>query len=172
MCKKPVLCQPDFTKPFHLHMDALAYGMGAILSQEGESTPTTTSTKPRLYPVAYYSATFTETKQNYNIYDWELLAIMKAITHWWPYLIWTQSPFTIYMDHADLLYWKSPRKLNQCIIRWHSKLQDYHFTIQHIPGKLHTAADSLSGPPGSDLGKDDNQDIQMIPSEAFQPATI
>jgi hypothetical protein len=34
------------------------------------------------------------------------------------------------------------------------------------------AADSLSRPPGSDLGKDDNQDIQMIPSEAFQPATI
>ena len=34
------------------------------------------------------------------------------------------------------------------------------------------AADSLSRPSGSDLGKDDNQDIQMIPSEAFQPAAI
>jgi hypothetical protein len=27
-------------------------------------------------------------------------------------------------------------------------------------------------PSGSDLGKDNNQDIQMIPSEAFQPAAI
>jgi RNase H-like domain found in reverse transcriptase len=62
MCKKLVLCQPDFTKPVHLHTDALAYGMGAILSQEGESTLTTTSTKPKLHPVAYYSATFTETE--------------------------------------------------------------------------------------------------------------
>jgi hypothetical protein len=26
-------------------------------------------------------ATFTETEWNYDIYDWELLAIMKAITH-------------------------------------------------------------------------------------------
>jgi len=30
----------------------------------------------------YYSATFTPTEQNYNIYEWELLAIMKALTHW------------------------------------------------------------------------------------------
>jgi secreted protein with Ig-like and vWFA domain len=57
-------------------------------------------------------------------------------------------------------------------VRWHSKLQDYHFTIQHISGKLHTAADSLSRLPGSDLGKNNNQDIQMIPSEAFQQAAI
>jgi hypothetical protein len=34
------------------------------------------------------------------------------------------------------------------------------------------AADSLSRPPGSDLGKDDNQDIQMIPNEAFKPFAI
>jgi hypothetical protein len=56
--------------------------------------------------------------------------------------------------------------------RWHSKLQDYHFTIQHVPGKLHTAADSLSRPPSSGLEKGDNQDIQMIPDEAFQPMAI
>jgi RNase H-like domain found in reverse transcriptase len=82
MCKKPVLRQPDFTKPFHLHIDTSAYGVGAILSQEGESMPTTTSTKPKLHPITYYLATFTETKWNYDIYDQELLAIMKAITHW------------------------------------------------------------------------------------------
>jgi hypothetical protein len=97
---------------------------------------------------------------------------MKVITHWQPYLIWTQSPFTIYMDHTYLLYWKSPRKLNQHTARWHSKLQDYHFTIQHISGKLHTAADSLLRPPGSDLGKDNNQNIQMILNEAFQPLAV
>jgi Integrase zinc binding domain len=56
--------------------------------------------------------------------------------------------------------------------RWHSELQDYHFTIQHVPGKLHTAADSLSRPPSSGLEKGDNQDIQMIPDEAFQPMAI
>jgi RNase H-like domain found in reverse transcriptase/Reverse transcriptase (RNA-dependent DNA polymerase) len=69
MIDKPVLQQPDFTKPFFLLTDASAYGMGAILSQEGGTTDQTTSRKPRLHPIAYYSATFTETEHNYNIYE-------------------------------------------------------------------------------------------------------
>src|SRR6266850_3157667 len=103
MCNKPVLRQPDFTKPFYILTDASAYDMGAILLQEGESAVLQIETphkKPKLHPVAYYSATFTETERNYDIYDRELLAIIKAITHWRPYLIWTEEPFTIYTDHA------------------------------------------------------------------------
>jgi RNase H-like domain found in reverse transcriptase len=43
MTDKPVLRQPDFTKPFFLLMDTSAYGMGAILSQEGGTTDQTTN---------------------------------------------------------------------------------------------------------------------------------
>ena len=86
MCEKPVLQQPDFTKKFFVHLDALAYGVRAILSQEGESS-TSNPSKPCLHPVAYYLATFTATERNYDIYECELLAILKAITHWRPYLI-------------------------------------------------------------------------------------
>jgi RNase H-like domain found in reverse transcriptase/Reverse transcriptase (RNA-dependent DNA polymerase) len=144
MINKPVLWQPDFTKPFFLLMDTSAYGMGAILSQEGGSTTPNTMQKPKLHPVAYYSATFTETECNYDIYEWELLAIIKAISHWRPYLIWTKEPFTILTDHANLLHWKSPQKLNRHTTQWHGELQDYNFKLQHIPGKLHMAADALS----------------------------
>jgi RNase H-like domain found in reverse transcriptase/Reverse transcriptase (RNA-dependent DNA polymerase) len=167
MVNKPILQQPDFTKPFILLTDASAYGMGAILSQEGESNSSNPTQKPRLHPIAYYSATFTETECNYNIYNRELLAIMKAITHWRPYLIWMKEPFTILTDHANLLHWKSPRKLNRRTTRWHRELQDYNFKLQHVPGKLHTAADALLWPPGADEGKDDNQQITMIPEAAF-----
>jgi RNase H-like domain found in reverse transcriptase/Reverse transcriptase (RNA-dependent DNA polymerase) len=38
MISKPVLQQPDFTKPFFVLTDASAYDVGAILSQEGGST--------------------------------------------------------------------------------------------------------------------------------------
>jgi hypothetical protein len=62
MADKPVLQQPDFTKPFFLLMDASAYGMGAILSQEGGSNGTNTTQKPKLHPVTYYLATFTKTE--------------------------------------------------------------------------------------------------------------
>ncbi len=36
MCSRPVLTQPNFDKPFFLQTDTSAYGVGAILSQEGE----------------------------------------------------------------------------------------------------------------------------------------
>ncbi len=64
MCVKLVLQQPNFKKTFYLQTDTLVYSMGAILSQEGE----TTNSKPKHHPVAYYSATFTLTEQWYDIY--------------------------------------------------------------------------------------------------------
>src|SRR6267142_7078897 len=51
--------------------------------------------------------------------------------------------------------------------RWHSELQDYHFTLEHVPGKTHTAADALSRPSGSDEGKQDNQQITILPEATF-----
>jgi len=65
MCDKPVLRQPDFAKPFYVLTDASAYSVGTILSQEGESNILHVETphkKPKLHPVAYYSATFTKTE--------------------------------------------------------------------------------------------------------------
>ena len=82
MCRQPVLKQPDFTKPFAVFTDTSAYGIGAILSQEGGSLSSNTTQKPKLHPIAYYSATFTEIEHNYDIYERELLAIIKAISHW------------------------------------------------------------------------------------------
>ena len=34
MCNKPVLRQPDFTKPFIILKDASAYGVGAVMPQQ------------------------------------------------------------------------------------------------------------------------------------------
>jgi hypothetical protein len=53
MCKKPVLQQPNFTKTFYLQTDASAYGVGAVLLQEG-GTPDSPTQKPKRHPVAYF----------------------------------------------------------------------------------------------------------------------
>jgi hypothetical protein len=128
---------------------ASAYGVGAILSQEGKAPagdPPKPS-KPKLHPIAYYSATFTPMERNYDIYERELLAVIKALANWRPYLIWTETPFIVRMDHANLLHWKEPQNLNCRTARWHAVLQDYNFKIEHVPGKDHQAADALSRPP-------------------------
>jgi hypothetical protein len=64
MCQSPVMMQLNFNKQFYLQTDALAYGVGTVLSQEGETTTPSLlkCTKPILHPIAYYSATFTPTK--------------------------------------------------------------------------------------------------------------
>ncbi len=166
MCSRPVLTQPDFNKPFFLQTDTSAYGVGAILSQEGEHHATA-SQKPKLHPIAYYSATFTPTERNYDIYEQELLAIMKSLTHWRHYLGWTKYPFTILTDHANLLYYKTPKKLNRRTARWHADLQEYDFVIKHVPGKINTPADELSRPPNADQGQDDNENQTLLKPELF-----
>ena len=161
---------------FYLQTDALAYGLGAVLSQEGgtpHQIPTKTpSTKPTLHPVAYYSATFTPTEQNYDIYKWELLAVMKSLSHWRPYLGWTKEPFIIWTNHANLQYWKSPRNLNCRTARWHADLQEYDFQIKYILGKTNIPSNFLSQPPTADRGKDDNQGITILPPEWCKALSI
>jgi hypothetical protein len=170
MCSKPVLKQPDFTRKFYLQVNASAYGVGAVLSQEGENTTTSLAkhSAPTLHPTAYYSATFTPTERNYDIYERELLAIMKSLAHWRPYLGWTREPFTILTDHANLQYWKAPKNLNRRTARWHADLQEYNYKIKHIPGSTNIPADALSRPPGIDKGEEDNQNVTIIPPEKFQ----
>ena len=128
---------------FYLQTDMSKYGVGAVLSQnEGPQL----TTLQKCHPVAYYSAMFSPTEQNYDAHDLEFLGVIKAIDHWRPYLIWTQEPFVIETDHKNLTYWKSPRKLTGRTARWHEKLQDYNFCIVHIQGKNNTPADALSHP--------------------------
>ena len=165
MCSHPVLKQPDYDKPFFLATDASAYGVGAVLSQEGDFNPRTK--KFIQQPIAYYSATFTPTERNYDIYERELLAVIKALDHWRPHLAATEDPVTVLTDHANLTFWKNPRKVNRRVARWFSFLQDYNLVIKHVPGKLHAGPDMLSRPPNVNKGEDDNTDVTLIPPEAF-----
>ena len=124
------------------------------------------------HPVAFFSATFTPTERNYDIYERELLAVMKALAHWRPYLGWTKFPFTIMTDHANLQYWKSPKNLNRRTARWHADLQEYDYEILYVPGKTNTPPDALSRPPGADKGETDNKDITVLPEDKFITAAI
>ncbi len=92
---------------------------------------------------------------------------MKSLTHWRHYLGWTKYPFTILTDHANLLYYKTPKKLNRRTARWHADLQEYDFVIKHVPGKINTPADELSRPPNADQGQDNNEDQTLLKPELF-----
>ena len=78
-----------------------------------------------------------------------------------------EIPVTILTDHTNLTHWKATRKVNRRVARWFAEIQDYNLVIKHVPGKIHTAPDMLSRPPGADQGKQDNTDIVLLPPSLF-----
>jgi hypothetical protein len=75
---EPILVQPVLNDQFDLEVDASGFAVGVVLLQKKEDG--------KRHPVGYYSATLNEAKHNYDIYNLELLAIIKALRNWRPLL--------------------------------------------------------------------------------------
>jgi len=65
-----VLALPRREGKFRVEVDVSGYTIGGVLSQEQEG---------KWKPVAFLSRTMSPTERNYEIYDKELLAIVKAL---------------------------------------------------------------------------------------------
>ncbi len=95
------------------------------------------------HPMAYYSRKLSLAKQNYDIHDKELLAIVAALEAWRVY-IEGASKLTILIDHKNLLHFITTKELNKRQVRWSKKLGQYKFKILYILGKENDKADALS----------------------------
>ncbi len=163
VAEEPVLLFPKLDEPFEMEVDASAIAIGAVLNQKGEDQ--------RTHPVAYYSESFSATERNYDIYNRELLAIVKSLRQWRTYLLGSPHKITIYMDHSNLQYWKEPQKINRRVAREFQELSEYEFTLKHIPGTSNTRADALSRRTNQNEGKEDNSNVTILPSEVFANTT-
>jgi len=70
-----------------------------------------------------------------------------------------EAPFTIQTDHGALAWIQRFKEPEGQIARWVQKLQEYRFTIIHLPGHRHNNADALSRLPCRQCG--------MVPAEEF-----
>jgi hypothetical protein len=94
---EPILAQPVLNDQFDLEVDASGFAVGAVLLQKKEDG--------KRHPVGYYSATLNEAKHNYDIYNLELLAIVKALHNWRPLLAGSPHDIRVFSDHMNLQYW-------------------------------------------------------------------
>jgi len=138
--------------------DTSGHAIGGVLSQEQEG---------KWKPISFLSRTIQPAEQNYEIYDKELLAIVEALTKWRQYLLDAKEPFEVWTDHENLKYFREPHKLNGRQARWYLKLQDYNFTLKHIPGKINTKADILLRKDQVNT-KEDNKDVQLLKDKLWQ----
>ena len=127
---------PDQSRPFQIECDASKYVSGAVLTQQDNNGDR--------HPVAFLSKTFNETEQNYEIYDRELLAIIRALEEWRHYIQGSGHTTVIYSDHQNLTYFQSAQKLNQRQARWSLYLSEFDVKLIHQPGSKMIQSDALS----------------------------
>lgn len=103
-----------------------------------------TSDDDILRPAAFFSKKLSPTECNYEIYDKELLAIIRCFEEWRPELEGAASPVQVITDHKNLEYFMSTRNLNRRQARWPEFLSRFNFHIMYRPGKLGAKPDSLT----------------------------
>lgn len=156
--EEPVLHLPQDNGQFRVEVDACGYAVGGVLSQEQEG---------KWHPIAFLSHAMSPAEKNYEIYDKELLAIITALQDWRHYLLDAKERFEIWTDHENLKYFREPHKLNGRQARWYLKLQDYDFTLRHVPGKTNVKADILSRLLQLDGDEEKDKAVQVLKEEWF-----
>jgi hypothetical protein len=126
----------NYNRKTILETDASDWASGGVLSQIDDEGV--------LRPVAYFSSKHSAAECNYEIYDKELLAIIKSLEEWQPELLRTQVPFDIITDHKNLEYFTTTKALNQRQVRWSEFLSGFDFKIVYQPGSQAARPDALS----------------------------
>lgn len=129
----PVLWNPDFTLTFILQTDASDRGLGALLLQEKSG---------EYHPLVYLSKKLLPREQNFATVEKECYAIVWAVQRLQKYLYGRE--FIIETDHRALQWLKTMKSQNPRLLRWSLVLQEYRFTVKHIPGANNKMADLLS----------------------------
>ena len=128
------LSQPDYGKPFFLHVDASDLCTGGTLSQfDPDGT---------LRLIECRSKRSSPAETRYPTHERELLALVEALGQWRHHLL--DADVVVLSDSICLTYFATQPNLTSRQARWAQKLADYHLTVRHIPGTQNAAADALS----------------------------
>ena len=94
-CTKPILkvYNPDLS--MCLECDTSGFAMGGILSQKQDNG--------LWHPVAYCSESMSKEEHNYEIYDREMLGLIRALEDWQHFLEGIE--FEVITDHKNMEWW-------------------------------------------------------------------
>jgi hypothetical protein len=158
IARNPKLHPPDLAKPFELHTDASAFALGATLFQHDD--------RGKKLMIGAASRKLTETERNYDVWDRKFMGFIFGLNHWKHLLAGTLIPVQVFVDHANLTYYRHPQKIPRQVTRYINDLSEYNFTLKHIAGPTNRA-DALSRRPDYDDGSNDNEDVVALPDHLF-----
>ena len=93
----------DDKKPIQIKTDASNLAIGVCFSQKYNK---------QWHPIAYLLRKFSSAKQNYDVHDKKLLAIIVSLKTWRVYAKGAPQ-LTIFMDHKNLLQFTTTKQLNR-----------------------------------------------------------
>ena len=124
----PILHFVDDLKVFRIEANSFDYATGSVLSQQ-------LSDDLKWHPITFYLKSLNAIKQNYEIHDKEMLAVMRSLEEWQHFLKDVKHKVKIWMDHKNLKYFMTVKKLNHRQARWSLYLSRFNFIMHHHPEK-------------------------------------
>ena len=134
--KAPILHHYDPKKETFVEVDASDYVSALLISQLDDNGI--------LHPIAFMSKKFDPSECNYEIYDKELLAIVRCFETWRAELQGLDHPIRVLTDHRNLEYFMTTKQLNRRQVRWAEFLSQFDFAISFQKGKQNGKADVLT----------------------------
>ena len=159
----PILCHFDYDREIIVETNASDYVSAGILSQYDDDGV--------LHPVAFYSKKHSPAECNYEIYDKELMAIVRAFEEWRPHLEGSHHPIQVLSDHKNLEYFMSTKLLNRRQARWSEFLSCFDFRIVYRPGKASGKPDALTRRSG-DLPKEGDERLLANQHAVLKPQNL
>jgi hypothetical protein len=80
----------------------------------------------------------------FEIHDKEMLAVMQSLKEWRHFLEGAKRQVEIWMDHKNLEYFMTAKKINCRQVRWFLYLSRFNFVMHHRPGMSMGKCDALS----------------------------
>jgi hypothetical protein len=132
----PILRHFDPDKPSTIECDSSDYVNAGCLSQPDEDGI--------LHPVAFFSQKLTPTECNYDIYDKELMAIVRSFEEWRAELEGAGVPVEVLSDHKNLQHFMTTKRLSRRQARWSEFLSRFDFRLIYRPGVQGGKPDALT----------------------------
>ena len=117
--------------------------------------------------MAFYSKFLSLVEWNYEIHDKEMLAIIHTLEEWRYFLEGAQHPVEIWIDHKNLEYFMTGKKLNCHQAHWSLYLTCFDFRLIHCPEHSMGKPDVLLQRPDYGNGASNNKDMVLLQLELF-----
>lgn len=98
----------------------------------------------KVHPCAFFSHRLSPAERNYDIGNRELLAVRLALGELRHWLLGSAQLFLVWMDHKNLEYVRSARRLSSPQARWALFFSRFNFTLSYQPGSKNVKPDALS----------------------------